>query len=244
MAADRRPFEHLNLRRNPFGDISDVAREADLVAGPLDAWVEWVRARGHMLAFVGPRGCGKSTRLRASYERVASETDATVQLTGVVDDEPIEWPSADILMVDEAQFVRRSEWRTLERSPPDSLVVASHEELSGVARRFDFQMKTIDCGGADVSRVRQMVRARFDAMRRDDGPIPTVTDDGCEWLVAEYGSDLRASVSHLYEVVQRLERVRSIRVDDLESTDAPTPDHIEPHPRDVSSGWLERLWRF
>jgi len=244
MVADRRPFEHLNLRRNPFGDISDIVRQADLVAGPLDEWVEWVRRRDRMLAFVGPRGCGKSTRLRASFERVSAQSDVTVRLIRVEDDEPIEWPSADILMVDEAQFVRRSEWLTLESSPPDSLVVASHEELPDVARRLGFRLKTVDCRVADVSRLREMVDGRFNAVRRNDGPIPTVTDDACVWLVAEYGSDLRAAVSHLYAVVQRLETVRSIEADDLEATNAPTPHEIDRHPRANSSGWLDALWSY
>lgn len=244
MVADRRPFEHLNLRRNPFGDISDVVDPVELVVGPLDEWVEWVRTSGHMLSFFGPRGCGKSTRLRASYEKVAAETDATVRLVHVEDDGPIEWPSADVLMVDEAQFVRRSEWRRLETEPPKSLAVASLERLPGIARRFGLERRTVDGGIEDVSRLREAVAGRMDALRRDDGAIPTVTDGVCEWLVAEYGPDLRACVSHLYAVVQRLETVRSIDVGDLEATDAPEAEEIAPHPRATASGWLERFCPF
>jgi hypothetical protein len=141
-----------------------------------------------------------------------------VEVVEVEGRDSLEWPDADWLFVDEAQFVRAREWRRLAASPPAGLAVASHESLERVAKRLAFERRSIDCATLDARRISQMVRARIEAVRRTSGAPPTVSAEACEWLTSQYGANLRRCVSHLYEVFQRLEHPVEVTVRHLEAT--------------------------
>jgi energy-coupling factor transporter ATP-binding protein EcfA2 len=239
---DHRPFAHLNLRRNPFGDLSGVSEPLDRVGTSVSEWADWLATSRRMIEFVGPRGCGKSVRLRALANLVASADDGAVEVVEVEGRAPLEWHDAEWLFVDEAQFVRTEEWRRLAASPPAGLAVASHESLERVAKRLAFDRRSIDCATVDARRISQMVHTRIEAVRRKSGAPPSVSEEACDWLMSKYGANLRRCVSHLYEVFQRLEHPVEVTVRHLESTAPPEPSSIQPHPRAaIGDGLVERM---
>lgn len=78
-----RAFAHLNLRRNPFGELT-IEERAALAVVDLDDAAGRLRRGGHAVQILGPCGYGKTTQLLALRERVPG-----------------------LLCLDEAQFLKR-----------------------------------------------------------------------------------------------------------------------------------------
>jgi len=58
------PFAHLNLRRNPFGEL-DLSQRAALAVVDVDRFVRRLAQPGYAVQFTGDRGRGKTTHLLA-----------------------------------------------------------------------------------------------------------------------------------------------------------------------------------
>ncbi|MFB6374364.1 MAG: hypothetical protein ABEN55_14885, partial [Bradymonadaceae bacterium] len=164
----QRPFAHLNLRRNPFGDLPR-RRRGQIAVCDRDSAIEHLR-NGTTLQYVGPRGSGKSTALHALEVQLESAAYRRAPREGDFD----AWPESPILLVDEVQFleptVRRALW---EREA--TLAVATHTDFAADMRQSGRSVETIDLGEPrSIDELAAMFRRRIVAQRRDDGPVPTI----------------------------------------------------------------------
>ena len=116
------PFAHLNLRRNPFGEL-DLALWAELAVVEVDSLVPRLKRPGYAVQFMGPKGRGKTTHMLALVRQFP---DARYVHVGENQRPPI--PHSHPLFVDEIQRVPRWRRRRLFRRPV-SLVIGTHEDF-------------------------------------------------------------------------------------------------------------------
>jgi hypothetical protein len=202
MSTSELPFEHLNLRRNPFGQIA--AEDVGAVAVvSLEDVVDALHTPGYAVQFIGAQGRGKTTHMRALHDHFP---DAPFVYFGP-DRRPPVPRAGSPLFLDETQ---RIPWwrRELLFRRRASFAVATHVDHTRQMRRCGLSVTTIEVGGLTHARLRSIVDRRIERVRRHhDAPIPALSDETLTALVERYGDDLRAIEHHLYEVFQRLEAV-------------------------------------
>ena len=204
------PFEHLNLRRNPFGELSADER-TQLAMVDLDAAVQHLlrsRETRHrpVVQFVGDKGFGKTTHLLA----LAAKFPDSVYLY-IPEDERRAVPShGEPLFVDEAQ--RLTLWQRIR-------LFRSHRTLIlGTHRDFTRQLQT---AGRDVltlaanrltspDRIATILNARIQAVRRTDAPTPSISLATADRLFNQFGPDIRSIQYSLYDVFQRLRSIKDV----------------------------------
>jgi hypothetical protein len=203
------PFEHLNLRRNPFGEFSAEERTqlaiVDLTAA-LDHLQAAVQKHPPVLQVIGEKGFGKTTHLlsiathfpSASYIHIPEGESASIPIDG----EP--------LLIDEAQ--RLTLWQRLKlfRSQR-TLVLGTHRDFTQHLKRAGRSVLTLDASRhTSPERIERILNDRITSVRRSSGPIPKITTATANTLFGLYGSDLRSIQHHLYEVFQNLESVQEV----------------------------------
>lgn len=192
------PYARLNLRRNPFGELTRQER-ADLAVVDVERWLAEVAQGRTALQFLGPCGHGKTTHLLA-LGRVLSEA-VYVYL-------PEDGPQPRItlarpLLLDEAQRLRRwQRQRVFAQQGP--LVVASHEDHSQELVRAGYRVVTEHVArSTDPQRLQQLLNRRIDASRAESGPLPWITEARAAELHQRFGADIRQIERVLYDEFQR-----------------------------------------
>lgn len=199
MTASNLPFAHLNLRKNPFGELLPHER------GVLAVVEIPTIIPGEVLQYVGRSGRGKSTHLRglahhfsqARYEYLAKGQHRFVTLP----------KDCDFLLLDEAQRLYPSELKRLFANFP-KLVLGVHWSLTLFSRR---RFRTINIKGLSLQKLRLVVDKRIEWARRDAGPVPFIADEELRWLGDRFGDDLRSMEAFLYDIFQKLQRPERVR---------------------------------
>ncbi len=208
------PFVHLNLRRNPFGELPPEERPR-LAVVDVGRWIEPLAAQpGFALQVLGDAGRGKTTHLlalrealpEASYRHICE--GERVPARAIVPGRPT--------IIDECQrLLPRARRRVFARGDP--LLLGSHEDHEPELRRAGYEVETIRPAD-DLGRERlvSIVEARIEGARRSQGPVPGVSDEALDALRERYATDVRAMEHCLYEVFQRLSEIRNVEVFDLD----------------------------
>lgn len=193
------PFAALNLRSNPFGELTREDR-ATLAVVDATCWLPLVTAANQALQFIGDCGRGKSTHLLA-LERLLPES-AYVYLP---EDGPLPAiPHGAPLLIDEAQRLpcrlRREAFRR-----GVALILGTHVDLARVLRRYGYTVSTVHVDQlVNANHLVAVFNRRVEAVRLDaKRPVPRITLDDATYLHKRFGTDIRAMESYLYERVQR-----------------------------------------
>jgi hypothetical protein len=200
-------FAHLNLRRNPFGELTDTERAA-LAVVEIDAEVDWLRTPRRALQIIGDSGRGKTTHLLAFAARFPGSP-----LVRVRDGDPPSIPDeANPLLIDEVQFLpprlRRRLW-----TRPTSFVLGTHHELGEELARAEVEVRTLrPAEHLTAERLHRALASRVEAARRAPGPIPTIGERLVIELRSRFGSDLRKAEHFLYDRFQTLPEVTDVQV--------------------------------
>ena len=208
------PFVHLNLRRNPFGELPPEERPR-LAVVEVSRWIEPLSGPpGFALQVLGDAGRGKTTHLIALREALPGAfyrhigEGERVTARGIARGRPT--------IIDECQRLSpRARRRVFGRGDP--LLLGSHEDHAPELRRAGYEVATIrpaDATGCE--RLHSIFAARLEASRRGPGAIPRVSDEAVGALRARYGTDVRAMEHCLYEVFQQLTEIRNVEVFDLD----------------------------
>jgi hypothetical protein len=189
------PFAHLNLCRNPFGELTPEER-VDLAVVDAEAYAAHLRQPRCAVQFVGRCGTGKSTHLLAIAARLPE-----CRYVRLDRGEPV--TEGAVLILDEIGWLsRRARQRVFSR--PSSFAIGSHHDLSEELRAAGLAVQTVPLGGITVGRLRAIVDRRIENCRRDPGPIPAIGDGALECLVRRHRDDIRAMESDLYDAFQQL----------------------------------------
>lgn len=193
------PFQHLNLRFNPFGELP-LKYRAQLAIVEIDSYLEELQNDLTAIQFMADKGRGKTTHLLAIQDQFPEA--AYVHLP---EDSRPPIPQGSPLFVDEVQrlnwFQRASVFRR-----PVPLVLGTHCDYRRQLRRFGRHVITVHVGEKMAPEVlTQIVQRRIEFARRQAGAVPKLTPQTIARLIETYGDDVRAIEGHLYNVFQQLE---------------------------------------
>lgn len=213
---DRLPFATLNLRWNPFGEPAVEDRGRLWVDGEQD-WLgrakaiirrslaadhhsEAGRSVPSALQLLGPPGSGKTTLLHALRDEFpGASTVAWSQTSG--------WsclPAGEPLFVDDGHLLPWRLFRKVVRRR--ALVVATQTDLSRRLGKKGYEVSTIQAAGVlGQEGLRRLVDRRLEWARRSPGSVPRIPDSDLNALAELHGTNLRALIWDLYQVIQTRE---------------------------------------
>jgi hypothetical protein len=192
------PYLYLNLRRNPFGELTREER-AELAIVDVAPWRQYLSDDRAVLQFIGPCGHGKTTHLLAIERAIPGM--AYVYLPEMKPRPAV--PVCRPMIVDEAQ--RLSWWQlrsVLRHGGP--LVFGTHTDLSKHIVRAGLCVQTVEVAAqVSATRLAQILNRRIDASRVASSPTPRITEAHAVRLQLAFGADVRAIEHHLYDQFQR-----------------------------------------
>lgn len=198
------PYAHLNLRHNPFGELSreELANLADV---DVESIVARLSEDSFAVQFVGEKGYGKTTHLLAIRARFAD-----AGYVDIAEGETATLPGGHPTMIDEAQRLTWWQRFRLFRSTVP-LVLGTHRDFAVELRRAGRKVETIEVDQrTDEQRLGRLLNARVKHMRREAGPVPTVSMETATRLRREFGADIRAMLHSMYVTFQDLSEVREV----------------------------------
>ena len=198
------PYAHLNLRRNPFGELS-LGEWAELAVVDVDAVVARLRQRSHAVQFVGEKGYGKTTHLLAIRSRFPNAA-----YVHIPEGQRAAVPKSDPALIDEAQRLTwRQRFTTFRSDVP--LVLGTHRDFSRELLRAGRTVETIQVENAtNAERLHQLLNARIEAARRGGGTVPSISWKTVQVLLKKFGPDVRSAIQEMYVTVQHLKNIRSV----------------------------------
>jgi hypothetical protein len=199
------PFSHLNLRRNPFGELTAAERTVLAVVDCSEALQHLAMPRA-VVQVIGEKGFGKTTHLLALAAHFAD--NAYVHIPEGQRGEIPE--SGEPLLIDEAQRLTLTQrWQTFRSDR--RLILGTHTDFQSVLRRADRPILTIAANQfTNELRVHTLLNARIQCARRDNGPIPSVTTSTASKLFRQFGSDIRSIEHAMYDTFQQLRNIQDV----------------------------------
>lgn len=191
------PWARLNLRRNPFGELTASERVETAVVA-IDFYLDLLGQDSTAIQFIGDCGRGKTTRLLALRAKLPRSSYAylgeNLPCPAIPEGRPV--------MIDEAQrLTKLVKHRVFSTGLP--LVLATHADLSRTLGRYGYTVHTQHVGlsnGPEL--VEELLNRRIEASRLCDGPIPMVSREDAVCLVNRFGTDIRQMEHYLYERIQ------------------------------------------
>ncbi len=184
-------FARLNLRRNPFGEMNPEAR-ASLAVVDLGDIAERIQRPGNAVQFLAPHGRGKTTHLLALRRQVPS-----LEFQRIVADGVPEFEGERTRLIDSFDKLGRRQRKLAYRSST-SLAVTTHIDLAEEFHRAGYQVTTRVVRTVDAGTLAEIFRQRIEWVRRDSGPVPTVSPCQIAHLMRAFGTDVRAMEAELY----------------------------------------------
>lgn len=198
MSGIQLPYRHLNLRHNPFGELTESER-VDLAVVCVDDVVALLRNPKQVVQYVGEKGHGKTTHLLKIRDAFPD-----CGYVHIPEGERRSVPLGNPVLVDEAQRLTRWQRRRLFREDR-ALVLGTHQDFQPQLQKAGRQITTIAaCGQTSLNRMRQIVIDRIEFARRDSGPVPTVPDETLKRLLQSEGGDIRTMLQILYDSLQTM----------------------------------------
>lgn len=211
------PFHALGYQCNPFRAVTDAEWVALAVLPPE---VEAVAGVPY-LQVLGDKGHGKTTTLltlterfrqqglKAAYEHLEVEADHFITpLSGL-----------DVFVLDEAQRLTSSERHRLLTANLGRLVLAGHEDLTPLFKRFGLSLTTIYFDTTTLEHFSNVVARRLDYFALPDvAQRAGVTPEALAYLYATFGADVRHSEQVLYEAFESVkgrEGVEAVGVEEV-----------------------------
>lgn len=198
------PFAHLNLRCNPFGElsISEWTAQADVDLSPILGALDQPRSA---VQLIGDKGFGKTTHLLALRARCES-----AGYVHIPEGERRGLPTGSPVLIDEAQrLTMLQRWQLFRSSVP--LVLGTHHDFQNALLRSGRHVLTIHVETqVNSDRLHRILNARIAAARRHPGAIPTVSRSTVDQLMAQFGPNIRQIVHELYARIQRLSEVAEL----------------------------------
>ena len=198
-------FSYLNLRRNPFGELTVAERTAGAIVD-CDAALRHLALPRSVVQVIGEKGFGKTTHLLALATHFAN--NAYVHLPE--GQRPAIPQLGEPLLIDEAQrLTRRQRWQTFRTDR--KLILGTHQNFENALRRAGRPILTVAANQfTDELRVHTLLNARVQAARRADGQIPAITISAASKLFAQFGSDIRSMEHAMYDTFQQLRNIQDV----------------------------------
>lgn len=203
------PFAHLNLTRNPFGELTpeETVQVALLEVEPTLVSADSPKS---CVQFIGEKGRGKTTHLLSLYHGLPEAIYVHYE-----ENSRPQVPHGHTLVLDEFQ---RLSWRKRNQAYRRAriLILGTHVNFATEIQKAGFSLETIEVSlNLAPDRLQQISRTRIDFFRRSDGQVPFLDHETAEMLVRKYGSNLRSIFHHLYSCLQVQKAPGPIQIDSL-----------------------------
>ncbi len=198
------PFAHLNLCRNPFGELDPTERAA-LAVVDVEEYVRRLAQPGYAVQFTGDKGRGKTTHLlavmrhfpRAAYVHICEGQRPRI-------------PHGQPLLIDEIQRLPPRRRRRVFRRGV-SLAIGTHEDVSRELVRAGYEVDSVSPAEMlDPRRLHQILNRRIQWVRRGPGPVPQVELETAAAMIDRFGDDVRAIELYLYDLFQNLPGIEDV----------------------------------
>lgn len=198
------PFAHLNLRRNPFGELS-IAEWTALADVDVSQILHALEQPQAAVQLIGDKGFGKTTHLLALRARCES-----AGYVHIPEGERRAVPTGSPVLIDEAQRLTvRQRWLLFRSSVP--VVLGTHRDFENALQRSGRHVLTVHVEKqTDSDRLHRILNTRIAAVRRNSGAIPTVSRSTVDQLMARFGPNIRQIIHELYARTQRLSEVAEL----------------------------------
>jgi hypothetical protein len=197
-------YAHLNLLRNPFGELTAEERAA-LAIADIAPWVDFLAVPRSALQFLGESGTGKTTRLLALQQ---VRPGSAVQR--IVPQEAFHAQPDSPMLLDEFQLLPSSQRKRIYRTGLP-LALATHVDYRRELESSGYRVQTV-CPHEALTPdlVAAICERRIEAARRGPGPLPGVRGDTVTVLLQKFGADVRAIENELYGRFQSLLEVEHV----------------------------------
>lgn len=202
------PFESINLRWNPFGELTRAER-AELAVFDAAPLVDHLNRAGRAIQLLGACGRGKSSYLLGlsarveggRYVRMDSPRENSWRTNPAL--RPIQ--SIRVLLMDEVDAVSRRTRKAWARRS-SCVAWAAHQDRERELRSLGFDVLTVRVDTMiDSELLARVFARRIEFARRSPRlAVPRVSERSIERLRREHNTDVRAMERALYESFQRL----------------------------------------
>ncbi len=190
-------FENLNLRFNPFGELSSLERKQVAYVN-IDGLAGYMADERTCIQFIADHGRGKTTHLLALHKQCEEFPFIRLHI-----DEVPKFEVADKYFIDSIEnlslFQRLKVYKKYKR-----LAVTTHRDLSWELRLSGFKVKTICVSTQSTQALLCIFQRRIEFARRNAGKVPELTVQQVDGLKLRYGDDIRSMEDELYEYFQNL----------------------------------------
>lgn len=190
------PFSHLNLTRNPFGELT--TEETVRVAMPeFEFNLDASDSSKSCVQFIGEKGRGKTTHLLS----LCHDLPQAVYVHFEENSRP-QVPQGQTLALDEFQ---RLNWRKRSQAyrQATTLILGTHINYSTEIKKAGFSLETVEVAtNLDPNRLQKISQLRIEFFRRGEGEVPFLGLGEAEVLLRMFGSNLRSIFNHLYNCIQ------------------------------------------
>lgn len=199
------PFLSLNLRRNPFGELTPAERTELGIVDCSEA-IQHLSQERAAVQIVGEKGFGKTTHLLL----LATHLIGNVYIHIPECQRAMIPPMGEPLLIDEAQRLTvMQRWQTFRSDR--RLVLGTHTNFEVQLRRAGRRVLTIAADRfTNASHVHKVLNARIEFVRRVAGPIPSITIKTAAALCRQFGSDIRSMEHAMYHKFQQLRDPRDV----------------------------------
>ncbi|MEP3478357.1 MAG: hypothetical protein ABJZ55_03830 [Fuerstiella sp.] len=192
------PYAELNLRHNPFGELTESER-IHLAVVCIDDVVSSLNNSRQAVQYVGEKGHGKTTHL-LKIRSVLPQCG----YVHIPEGERRPVPAGEPVLIDEAQ---RLTWRQRRQlfGEDRALVLGTHHDFEAELKKAGRHVTTIAaCGETSLNRLQQIVIDRIEFARRERGPVPTVHRRTLKRLLQSQSGDIRSMLQILYDALQKM----------------------------------------
>lgn len=199
------PFAHLNLRFNPFGELTREQRAVTAIV-ELDDIPEHFSKRRIAIQFTGEHGRGKSTHLIALHKQFKHSPYTQIH----IGDKPT-FSNDDIQFIDSIEMLPAARRKKIYRST-NILAITTHNDLTNELHTAGFEVISKRITVDNAQHIKQIFDKRIELARRNTGSLPGIDIKTVRTLITKFNDDIRAMEHHLYEIFQQLQEIGNVKV--------------------------------
>ncbi len=199
------PFAHLNLRFNPFGELTREQRAVTAIV-ELDDIPEHFSKSRIAIQFIGEHGRGKSTHLIALHKRLKHSPYTQIH----IGDKPT-FSNDDIQFIDSIEMLPAARRKKIYRST-NILAITTHNDLTNELQAAGFEVISKRITVDNEQHIKKIFDKRIELARRNTGSLPDIDINTVRTLITNFNDDIRAMEHHLYEVFQQLQVTGNVKV--------------------------------
>jgi hypothetical protein len=199
------PFAHLNLRFNPFGELTREQRAATAIV-ELEDIPEHFSKNRIAIQFIGEHGRGKSTHLIALHKQFKQSPYTQIH----IGDKPT-FNTDDIQFIDSIEMLPAARRKKIYHST-NILAITTHNDLTKELQTAGFEVISKRIFVDNEQQIKQIFDRRIELARRNTGSLPNIDINTVRSLITKFNDDIRAMENHLYDVFQQLQEIGNVKV--------------------------------